>query len=1121
MPFFLGGALKITGGCKITAEGKNTGINVGGSSCVVNGNTTVNAYGNEQGMYLSGNVVFEACAVNTNSVYISNNVINNIEDSIENRVTIGSGSVFDIKPQQLTWTSAYVTIAGDSKLLLDGGTVHIEDEDSESMSMMVYMENGDIQIDSGTIELISSGKSGFHLGPHNQHSYVQNGGEVKINTKGYGFYVPNQGGRFTQKGGSIDVENGENDIEGDVVISGGRFTSNGRNCGIGINGGNVTIFGGEIFLAGDTAINMGDGMIRFLGGVTTLESKDLNRYAFESWGYRSDNKVTLGKGMYAVSDNGEILELTDLPDNGWGYHAQKAVISGNGGKYTSDMYITDGQVIAGAFFTVKAAYALGVSEGTVQYTLPEGMKYIDKSLTINGDAANNVIYDNEANTLKIDVHNADIVRFNAYALESGNYRIKADISTGKTVHEEKLDVSVSDFTLNLPAQTKRKELPISGTAVPGSKITLFDNERKAGEVTANSLGGWKAVLKLQSEETVHKIHAEILYENKITYSKEYDLLYDSDMAEVETLTVINYVHGSKENEVLEYKVVLNYMEGTKDANYIIYWPALPEFTFRVYFTDESEVASVEQVQVVTTDKNGKEIIVPLVKADGENFFTGTYIFDDQETLVPQNYQVRWIMKDKELDYLQTQPMSVPAIVDPSGYVYEGVANNRLSGVTATVYYSEKEPEKEYKADENQIWNAEDFDQLNPQQTDVLGQYMWMVPAGWWQVKYEKEGYETYYSEWLPVPPVQTEVNIGLITKEQAKIEASMAEDGTIAITFNHPVLTSTVNQKNITVTCNGRVVEGVLYALDSDWTEDGRVCATSFKFVSSPDSELFVAGAEIQIEAADIYTYADIKSHDIVSFIIPLETEPEDPKPEQPGENQGSSENNGNTGNNTGGNISGITGGNNGNSSSMDSDQNKDFISDDTPGTEDVAHKDPNIQPDITDQNGQNNNIQDTDQNDQNNNVQDVDNSKITKEGEQFKKNKITYKIISGRQISIVKVGNSVIKKGCLTIGNTVIYDGLTYKITSIGKNVLKNNKKLKKVIIGKNIKSIEKMAFYGCKLLRQVNIKSTKLTKVGKKAFKGIHSKAKIMVPVKKYKSYKKLLKGKGLGKNTKMVRS
>ncbi len=80
-------------------------------------------------------------------------------------------------------------------------------------------------------------------------------------------------------------------------------------------------------------------------------------------------------------------------------------------------------------------------------------------------------------------------------------------------------------------------------------------------------------------------------------------------------------------------------------------------------------------------------------------------------------------------------------------------SNRLPGVTTTVY--QKKNGSAVK------WNAEDYSQQNPLVTDEAGFYRWDVPQGEWQVKYEKDGYETCYSEWLPVPPPQLDVNVGM------------------------------------------------------------------------------------------------------------------------------------------------------------------------------------------------------------------------------------------------------------------------------------------------------------------------------------------------------------------------
>ena len=134
-------------------------------------------------------------------------------------------------------------------------------------------------------------------------------------------------------------------------------------------------------------------------------------------------------------------------------------------------------------------------------------------------------------------------------------------------------------------------------------------------------------------------------------------------------------------------------------------------------------------------------------------------------------------------------------------------------------------------------------------------------------------------------------------------------------------------------------------------------------------------------------------------------------------------------------------------------------------------------------------------------------------------------------------------KLATISVPSTVKIGGVTYKVTSIANNAFANNKKITKVTIGSNVttigkkafyectsltkitipskvKKIGKQAFYGCKKLKTITIKTTKLTgkNVGSKAFKGIHAKATIKVPKSKLKSYKKLLRARGVGKKAKI---
>lgn len=125
------------------------------------------------------------------------------------------------------------------------------------------------------------------------------------------------------------------------------------------------------------------------------------------------------------------------------------------------------------------------------------------------------------------------------------------------------------------------------------------------------------------------------------------------------------------------------------------------------------------------------------------------------------------------------------IRDPSGYVYEAVTDNRVEGATATIFY-EGDVEDIYGDTHKDAikWNAEDFGQRNPQMTDGEGRYNWDVPEGLWQVKIEKDGYETATSDWLPVPPPQLDVNIGIRQLAQPTVKKAIAYEDGVELEFS-------------------------------------------------------------------------------------------------------------------------------------------------------------------------------------------------------------------------------------------------------------------------------------------------------------------------------------------------
>lgn len=124
---------------------------------------------------------------------------------------------------------------------------------------------------------------------------------------------------------------------------------------------------------------------------------------------------------------------------------------------------------------------------------------------------------------------------------------------------------------------------------------------------------------------------------------------------------------------------------------------------------------------------------------------------------------------------------------------------------------------------------------------------------------------------------------------------------------------------------------------------------------------------------------------------------------------------------------------------------------------------------------------------------------------------------VAGCQYKVIKAGAEVSLVGTnktaksVTIPAVIKVKGVTYKVTSIGTKAFNGSKKLTKVTVGANIKKISNNAFFKCKSLKTVIIKSVLLTKktASKRAFKGVGKKMVIKVPKKVKKAYVKIFKG------------
>ena len=222
--------------------------------------------------------------------------------------------------------------------------------------------------------------------------------------------------------------------------------------------------------------------------------------------------------------------------------------------------------------------------------------------------------------------------------------------------------------------------------------------------------------------------------------------------------------------------------------------------------------------------------------------------------------------DEDEDGTDPQPVTpnVTPIHDPSGYVYEAVPTNRVEGVTASIYYNENGPH---------LWDAADFSQVNPQVTDETGLYQWDVPQGMWQVRFEKSGYETTQTDWLPVPPPQLEINIPMSHAVAPTVVKARGMESGITLDFSKYMKPATLEKSGrVSATVNGKDAGGEVEMLNLE--EDpynNKEYASKVKFV--PTTPFKTTDEVVITVKKEVESYADKQME--ADFVALVKIEPE------------------------------------------------------------------------------------------------------------------------------------------------------------------------------------------------------------------------------------------------------
>lgn len=223
---------------------------------------------------------------------------------------------------------------------------------------------------------------------------------------------------------------------------------------------------------------------------------------------------------------------------------------------------------------------------------------------------------------------------------------------------------------------------------------------------------------------------------------------------------------------------------------------------------------------------------------------------------------------------QTLPNSPSYTYDPSGYVYEAVPSNRVEGARVDLYTFNESAKVEEWVD-HELYGIEP----NHQITEEDGRYEWFVPEGYWRVVVTKYGYEPVdtgdspsYGQkaqtvsgdpvsnryWMPVLPIQLDVNIPLVSYAAPTVQNVEATTDGVYITFSKYMVT-TLDVDDFKI--NGVAPASVAPVnAEASSSADGAEEYASVFLLTYPVNEKPAAGDQINIYVNNtVASYAGVK----------------------------------------------------------------------------------------------------------------------------------------------------------------------------------------------------------------------------------------------------------------------
>lgn len=535
---------------------------------------------------------------------------------------------------------------------------------------------------------------------------------------------------------------------------------------------------------------------------------------------------------------------------------------------TTAFLVNKSTVTVGNYITLKGyveineKYAAYVSNAKMVIDLPEGCEFVEGSAMV-GSLSVSVMPDN--NRLILPMNSVtDMVKLCVKPVAAGAYTMSAYVHfvvNGTEMMQVlgSAKFTANDLTISTPTSVSRTTFTVTGTAPARSEVSVYDDDYMIGQTTSLANGMWSAEVTLiePEDKTMHSIWAKtVTSDNEIVQSTRSSVLYEKNYVDVSDVKILY----NNTDMACSYELNFNFISPDIKTQSYVYCPSNRKFTFAVNFIDNQRV---KQAVVFVKTGNGSVTCLDAEYVASKNIWVAEGEFGNMyDGDTPVNVDVMSSTTEDTLnikveEHVFLCPDAV-IIIDPSGYVYEAVQSNRVEGVRTTAFYKESKKDEHGNIKEVEIlWDATAYAQENPLFTDANGMYRWDVPAGLWRVKYEKDGYVTTYSDWLPVPPPQLEVNVPIVSNVAPRVKSAVAYEDGVEVQFSTYMNTASVSTSDISLCQNGNKIAGTVTMVDATEGDDG-IYATRMRFIKNADMNIVTTSPVTLTIAKRVSSYAGI-----------------------------------------------------------------------------------------------------------------------------------------------------------------------------------------------------------------------------------------------------------------------